>query len=135
MTKKEEKTRKQKLSKKCDKKRSLLVRLRAGNRCEHCGVWGVMNAHHIFSRINYSTKYDLDNGICLCRGCHTMSSKFSAHKTPLEFALWVIEKRGQERYDNLKRKAKGIWDGDYERVERELNEAEKEITALSNIKP
>jgi hypothetical protein len=38
----------------------------------------------------------------LCVGCHTFSSKFSAHKTPAEFVEWAIERRGEEWYDDLK---------------------------------
>lgn len=57
-----------------------------------------------------------------------MSSKFSAHKTPLEFALWVISQRGQERYDRLKAKANQVRDKDYDKVEKYLVEETKKLT-------
>lgn len=57
-----------------------------------------------------------------------MSSKFSAHKTPLEFALWIIAERWQERYDNLKAKSKEIRDKDYSKVEKYLLEETKKLT-------
>ncbi len=57
-----------------------------------------------------------------------MSSIFSAHKTPLEFAEWIIAKRWQERYDNLKRKTKWLWDKKYEKVVAYLDEQEALLT-------
>lgn len=106
----------------CDNKWSLLVKIRAWFRCERCWKDKYLNSHHIFTRNNYSTRFDLDNWICLCSWCHTMSSIFSAHKTPLEFAERVIQKRWQERYDNLKIKAHSIRDKDYDKVINYLSE-------------
>lgn len=57
-----------------------------------------------------------------------MSSKFSAHKTPLEFALWIIAERWQERYDALKAKSKEIRDKDYDKVQTYLLEETKKLT-------
>ena len=57
-----------------------------------------------------------------------MSQKFSAHRTPMEFAERVIETRGRTRYDNLKAKAKGIRDKDYEKVEKYLIEETNKLT-------
>lgn len=85
------------------------VKERAGNKCEYCGKTENLNSHHIFSRSNQSTRYDLLNGCCLCSGCHTLSSKFSAHKTPAEFIEWLKEYRGLEAYELLRQKAKSIY--------------------------
>lgn len=85
---------------------SKVVKLYDKNKCAYCGKTSYLNSHHIFSRINYSTRYDLNNGITLCAGCHTMSSKFSAHKTPVEFVEWIKEKRGEEWYHELRVRAK-----------------------------
>jgi hypothetical protein len=57
-----------------------------------------------------------------------MSQKFSAHRTPIEFAEWVIETRGREWYDNLKAKAKGVRDKDYDKIEKYLVEETKRLT-------
>lgn len=55
-----------------------------------------------------------------------MSNTFSAHKTPLEFAEWIIGERGQTWYDNLKLEAHQIRDKDYNKVrEYLLAETEK----------
>lgn len=112
----------------CDDLRSKLVKIRAGFKCEYC--WGTkyLNSHHIFTRNNYSTRYDLDNGICLCSKHHTLDSNFSAHKTPMEFSEWIMEERGRERYDRLKAKTKALWDKDYDKIEKYLIEETKKLT-------
>lgn len=69
--------------------------------CQVCGSREYLNAHHIFSRTNRVLRWELSNGICLCSKHHTMSSEFSAHKTPLEFTMWYIDQYGQEELDNL----------------------------------
>ena len=56
---------------------SLLVKLRAGMKCEYCGKTSYLNSHHIYSRSKASTRWLPENGISLCVGHHTFSSKFS----------------------------------------------------------
>jgi hypothetical protein len=70
--------------------------------CEVCGKNKPLNAHHFYSRSIRVIRWDIDNGFCLCVGCHVFSSKFSAHKTPAEFVEWAIEKRGDDWYNDLK---------------------------------
>lgn len=84
-----------------------LIKARAGFKCEYCGKEQGLNAHHIFSRSNMATRWDVNNGISLCVSHHVFG-KFSAHKAPLEFAEWIIENRGQVWYEELKRKSKTI---------------------------
>jgi len=59
------------------------VKERAGNKCEYPGCYKTdyLNAHHVFSRSRQSTRYDVDNGICLCSGHHSLLAE-SAHKDP-----------------------------------------------------
>lgn len=85
---------------------SKLVKLKAGMKCEipQCGKT-TLNSHHIYSRSKKSTRWDVMNGICLCVGHHTFSSKFSAHKTPLEFTDWLREYKGSEYMTLLQIKA------------------------------
>lgn len=59
--------------------------------CEYCGKKDYLNAHHIFGRNNRSTRWEISNWICLCSGCHTFSSTFSAHKNPYLFSKWLEE--------------------------------------------
>lgn len=70
--------------------------------CEVCGKNKPLNAHHFYSRSIRVVRWDINNGFCLCVGCHVFSSKFSAHKTPAEFVEWAIEKRGDDWYNDLK---------------------------------
>ena len=86
---------------------SRLVKLRANMKCEieNCTHKPTLNSHHIFSRKNASTRWDLENGLCLCIGHHTMSSKFSAHGNPIAFTYWLEERKGRDFIDELSVKA------------------------------
>jgi len=94
------------INKKKDKEWAEAVKERDGHRCQYCGKTTFLNSHHIFSRSNFLTRWDLDNGITLCSGCHTLSSKFSAHKTPIEFIDWLIDKKGQDFINKLRATAR-----------------------------
>lgn len=94
--------------KKLDETWANLVKIRDGGRCVYCGKTSYLNSHHIFSRSNRSTRWDVNNGITLCVAHHTFSSGFSAHKTPAEFIEWIKELKGEEWYNALRRKAKSI---------------------------
>ena len=85
---------------------SLLVKLRAGHRCEvpNCKHKPTLNSHHIFSRRNAATRWDVENGICLCVGHHTFSSK-SAHQNGIWFTYFLEEYKGSDFIDDLSRKA------------------------------
>ena len=85
---------------------SLLVKLKAGMKCEipNCRKT-TLNSHHIYSRSKKSTRWEAMNGICLCVGHHTFSSTFSAHKTPLEFTDWLRAYKGEEFMELLTIKA------------------------------
>lgn len=82
------------------------VKAKAGYKCEYCGSKNYLVSHHIFSIRHSNTKWDIDNGICLCVGHHVFKT-FSAHQSP-EFILWIIKYIGQERYERIKFKANQI---------------------------
>ena len=84
---------------------SLLVKLKAGMKCEYCGKTSYLNSHHIYSRSKRSTRWVVSNGVCLCVGHHTFSSTFSAHKTSVDFFLWLERKKGREFIELLSFKA------------------------------
>ena len=77
------------------------------------------------------------NGICLCVGHHTFSSKFSAHKTSVEFTEWLYEYMGAEKMQLLRIRAnqtsklhpfeKEIL---LEELKKEIKELQKEIKEL-----
>jgi hypothetical protein len=88
--------------------------------CEMCGRRDYLNAHHIYSRSNRSVRWDLNNGICLCSGHHTLCND-SAHKAPADFIDWVKDYRGKEWWEKLV-KAKNEINKfqDYETIKEEL---------------
>jgi len=106
--KKKKKPKRKIISNKLDKVWAEAVKQKADFQCEYCGKVKPLNSHHFYSRSIRSVRWDVDNGFCLCVGCHVFSSKFSAHKTPAEFVEWAIEKRGQEWYDIVKNKKNTI---------------------------
>lgn len=59
-------------------------------------------AHHIFTRKNFSTRWNLENGILLCFNHH----KNMAHEKPLDFFDWLQKQAGQDWIDDLRTKAK-----------------------------
>lgn len=61
----------------------------------------ILHAHHIFSRRHFSTRWDIQNGICLCTHCHL----YVAHKDIQEFADFVRGKYGEAKLDELRRLA------------------------------
>jgi hypothetical protein len=91
------------LIKKLDKLWREMVYKKANYLCEFCGAKR-LNAHHIYSRSAQHLRWDVENGVNLCPLHHRLSSEFSAHKTPLLFADWIIKKRGKNWHRNLKLK-------------------------------
>jgi len=116
------------LNKKLDELWSKAVR--AKGYCELCGRKPpevVLHAHHIYSRTHRSTRYDLDNSVCLCMGCHL----YTAHKSVQEFSDWICEKLGSEKLDALRKKAHTIVKYTKEDKLRMIEELKK---TLDNIK-
>lgn len=91
---------KKSLTRKLDKICSEIVR--ATGSCERCGSKKNLQCCHIFSRTYRSTRFDLDNLICMCAKCH-----FWSHKNPTLFTDWVYETR-KEKYEILKEKFRYI---------------------------
>ena len=114
---------------KLDKAWSLLVKLRAGMKCEvpRCKHKPTLNSHHVFSRKNRSTRWYVENGICLCVGHHNFSSKFSAHGNPIAFTYWLEEYKGSDWIDALSVKAHTIKKWYKHEKEELLIELQKEI--------
>lgn len=90
--------------KKLDKLWSKIIKER-DRMCQVCGVKKYLNAHHIFSRVNRSTRWDLENGILLCPSCHNFNHNHSAHKAPRAFFHWLEDKKGKEWVDKLEKKS------------------------------
>lgn len=101
-------TKLQKLENDLDEAWRVLVKLKAGGKCEVCGKKENLNAHHIFTRRNKAVRWCLDNGLALCPFHHTLNSKFSAHATPVTFHPWLVKNRGQSFLDLLTFKSNQI---------------------------
>lgn len=109
---------------------SLLVKLRANNRCEYCGTPHQLNSHHIHTRRKLSTRWDVLNGICLCVMHHTGSVRFSAHNTPQLFRKWLLEHKGQQFVYELALKSYAVSKLMLFEKEELLKELNKEIKHL-----
>ena len=47
------------------------VKDRDGWTCRRCGKGGsYMQAHHVISSTNWNLRFDPENGVCVCAGCH-----------------------------------------------------------------
>lgn len=70
--------------------------MRDNNRCAVCGTHENPTCGHLFSRVNYSTRWDEDNSWCQCAGCNLR------HEMEFEPFRRVVEARiGKERYNSL----------------------------------
>ena len=83
-------------------------RVRAIGYCEYCNSERSLNSHHIITRSNRSTRWLLDNGICLCPKHHIFCFKMSAHGNPLEFIRWLEREKGVAFIERLRIKSREI---------------------------
>lgn len=126
--KRKPKTERQKLKDQLDKLWAILVKQRAGYKCERSEKIAYLNSHHVFSKSNLSVRWDLDNGVCLNAGWHTLQTN-SAHKNPIEFINWIKGQRGVEWYKNLRIKANQIKKWTIPELRELLEEFKKEINS------
>lgn len=97
------------IDKKLDDAWSEKVKRNAGYKCEYCGTKEKrLNSHHDFTRSRNSTRWEEKNGTCLCVGCHTMSSIFSAHKTPRLYFRWLEKHKGKVNVDEMEKRSQQI---------------------------
>ena len=68
---------------------SLAVRIDWAYRCAICDHRGNLNSHHLIPRQHTATRYDLQNGICLCKRCHQFCPKRSPHQHGEGFRQWL----------------------------------------------
>jgi len=114
------KTDRKKLEKELDDLWHKAVLKRDNYGCKICGSRDRLQTHHIFSRIRRSTRWDMENGITLCAGHH-----YLAHRDPEKFRRFVIQKIGEEKYEELYQKSLyvvRITLKDLERIKNELKE-------------
>lgn len=109
------------LKKLCDKLWREQVIAWYGDKCIICGS-DKINVHHIISRANRATRWEIKNGVPLCALHHTFGTQ-SAHNHPLWFREIMIGMRGVEWEKDLIKKGNEIWDGDYKKVIENLSTA------------
>lgn len=78
-----------------DKVVSQIVRKRQPY-CVVCGSREKLTCGHLFSRTNYSTRWDLGNCFTQCLSCN-LRHEYS----PAPFTIWYIKKYGMEEYEEL----------------------------------
>jgi len=74
---------------------SLFVRER-DRKCVICGKTENLQCGHLFSRVAFSTRWDLVNCHCNCSGCNLRHEFNSA-----PYTLWFIKKYGVNTYEKL----------------------------------
>jgi hypothetical protein len=71
------------------------LKVRSKGKCERCGRKDTLQPAHIISRNNRTLRWDIQNILCLCAGCH-----FWAHQDPLGFTDFV-KTASPDRYKYL----------------------------------
>ena len=117
---------KKKLENECDKLWSQCVIARDGT-CRGTNSIDRLSAHHIRSRTHRSTRWDLDNGLCLSWRVH-----FLQKANPERFQDLIINIIGDKKYQALKRKSLQVVDyttADLEQIKQDLTNKLKDIKA------
>ena len=124
---KKAKTERRKLRDQLDKLWAEIVKQRANNICEYpeCNKTTYLNSHHIFGKSNMATRWDLENGLCLCCGHHTLNT-FSAHQSPA-FTDWIKKHIGIGRYRRIEARSYTIKKWTIPELKALLEEFKKEI--------
>ena len=96
------------------------ARVRARGFCEDVGRphKGVLQWAHIISRSYHNTRWDEDNALCLCAGCH----KYYTDR-PLEWELFLIQNWSREKLEDLKKRALSHKKINYKELYKQLKES------------
>lgn len=100
--------------------------IRSKGYCTRCGKTGRLEAAHIYSRRFVATRWDLDNGLCLCSACHRWG-----HDKPLDFSVYVLNTIGETTVERLRRTAHKLTQKyDYEKRLEELKRKAEDLDCL-----
>ena len=72
--------------------------------CRNCGSDYRLQAHHIVQRTYKLSRYNTQNGLCLCAGCH-----FTEKIDPERFRSMIIGIIGEETYIAMQNKYRVQW--------------------------
>ena len=70
---------------------SLAVKKDWGDKCAVCGHVGKLHSHHLIPRQHTATRYDLRNGVALCRPCHIFNPHTSPHQNAAGWLQWFVD--------------------------------------------
>lgn len=113
----------------CDYLYQRAVKIRDDFRCQKCKkkypkVSRGLNAHHIKTKgSKNSFRYDLSNGLSLCVYHH----RKYAHAERYEFERWLIDRNGQEWWDDLTFRSNQVRKIDYELTAKILEDVIEEM--------
>ena len=111
---------------KCDILFSELIKKRAGNKCEKCGLTYGIETHHLIKRNVMPVRCAVENGVCLCSLCHGsgISAAHSTHGNEL-FLNWVkysYRNRYKWIFDHKHDSGRVDWQETFEELRRLNNE-------------
>ena len=86
--------------------------------CEKCFKETNLQCAHIFSRRHKWLRYELNNGLCLCAGCHL----YWWHMNPAEAIRWAQQIRCFDELELIMKFTKPMKIMDLEEIESKLKE-------------
>jgi len=84
--------------------------------CQKCGTTSYLQCSHHISRGRLATRYDPENAVAHCRGCH----KTFTENPPLHLE-WIIDRMGADEYELLLDRAYGPRDENGVRHQTDAN--------------
>jgi len=102
LTKKQKKKLEKRERNKKDDEWRYQVRLRDNGRCVICGKCLYVDCHHFLPREQKETRFEIDNGIVLCKSHHKWSLECSPHRNAFSFFIWFMNNK-PEQYQRLKK--------------------------------
>lgn len=85
---------------------AIAVKTRDNWKCVYCGndKREELEAHHIRKRVHSSVKFDLDDGVTLCKFMKGCNGHWRAEHE-YEMKQWIINYIGKEKYEDLERRS------------------------------
>jgi hypothetical protein len=93
------------------------VQIRARGMCERCGKKENLQCAHIYSRSYKHLRWEPENLICLCSGCH-----FWWHQNPAEAIIWVMDIRDIKKLKKIRQNTTPIKDWQLQAMLDEMKE-------------